>query len=455
MLTKDPLLTYIAGMRFPLRSGKEELKEFLECELDKYNVNLSKLLVSENRTLSGDFYENLESLIIFIRLVSNNIIKVLIEYDKANYLEANKLAIETMNEIASKITFVNMMSSNVYYRIRGVNSKEKQIDRKGLFHVPFHLRKHIDSSRYSLHGMPSLYLGTLPALCWYESRMPKRFRASSFRLCENKKLNLLDLSIFPFTLASAIDLDLVNKKIERMELNESKLLEFLVLLPIRIACSISVEEKGKTFVHEYVFPQLVLSWVRNHSEFDGIRYQSASETVEAHEWNAYNVVLPIKSHNDEGICEELANLFEISEPNYYSIKEFFGNNDSAEKVKDMHNQVYNWYRNEKVYGLFELEQILFSVVTLIDEVISEQHESNLSLIRALDGLYLGFSSYVSDEKSFIDKIEKDNRPSNNISHDEMKKYYKILNDFKVHTLSTYYRAGFLRIYDFDNYKKIV
>jgi hypothetical protein len=85
--------------------------------------------------------------------------------------------------------------------------------------------------------------------------------------------------------------------------------------PLIAACSIKVSNYNDTFKPEYIIPQLLLQWVRNTGDIDGIKYSSThiNKTGLADEGDLYNLVLPVKENKDEGYCNHLVNLFEITE----------------------------------------------------------------------------------------------------------------------------------------------
>lgn len=450
----DIVLKFISEIRFPVSKKDIELKEFLKIELNKYIIDLNYFINSKDKSLSNNFYKKLQVLIPFIESIVERVVSSLEAYDKADYLKANKTVYDILDEIANKIEFVNMRNHYEYYRIRAVRDEKQVVDRKGIFHVPFNLRKYINTSRYSLHGMPSLYLGTASELCWYESGMPKRYRVSKFEPIKGTELKLIDFSIIPFQLASSVDFDIRNKKTDTIALHENKILEFLVMYPLRLASSISVEDRSSTFIHEYVFPQIVLNWVKNRSDYDGIRYQSVSSHKEAHEWNAYNIVLPIKNINSEGYCEELASKFLISEPRYFSIKEFFESDEKLIKVRDMFNTIQVAVEHEKQYYLHDIMKILFSLISILEDIISEKHDNNETLIRALDGLYLGFSNIIKDKKSFIVLMKKNCHIQSEFDELKVENYYKTLNEFRMSVFTGFYRVSFLKMNNYGGMEKL-
>lgn len=90
------------------------------------------------------------------------------------------------------------------YRIVGV-SDNKKYDRTRVFHTPYNLRSKVSTSRYSIAGYPSLYLGTSIDLCREEVRLnpyDKFEIASLFKLdreCYNSgvDINVIELALKP------------------------------------------------------------------------------------------------------------------------------------------------------------------------------------------------------------------------------------------------------------------
>lgn len=56
------------------------------------------------------------------------------------------------------------------YRVR--HQVAPPLTREEMFHVPFELRHKVASQRYSIPGLPSLYLGGSLSACWVEMRQP-------------------------------------------------------------------------------------------------------------------------------------------------------------------------------------------------------------------------------------------------------------------------------------------
>lgn len=452
LLTKDDILKYVSQIKFPMHRQDLEYNEYIFRELDLYIKTMNTINNGDTRGLSVDFYKRLLEYTPIIKKSVEAIKNSLRYYDKSDYLNSHQEIFNVLDIIKAKVKFVDLVNVHEYFRIR-VRNKDAEFDRKGLFHVPFNLRQYVNTSRYSLPGIPSLYLSTRPELCWYECGMPIKYYAGKFKIVDDNKLKLIDFSITPFQLASAIDFDIHNNKVDILPLHEDKLLEFLVMLPFRIASSVSVEDKNVTFIHEYVIPQIVLSWVKNSSDFDGIRYQTVTNHREAYDWNAYNIILPIKSINTDGYCSELAKAFHISEPKFFSIKDFFNNNAKKDKIYEM----YEYIQSELyIYGhseLYEIEKILFSLVSVLDEIITEKSTSNVALIRSLDGLYLAFDNIVTNKEIFRAYLQR-KRHLNDMSDETIDTYYEKFSKFKIDVLIDFYRNSFLRMHEFDNFEML-
>lgn len=94
--------------------------------------------------------------------------------------------------------------------------------------------------------------------------------------------------------------------------------------PLIFLCSIRVRNTQDIFKPEYIIPQLLLQWIRENKELDGIRYWSTH--VEQNPTNFqgefYNIVLPVKENKDTGLCNSLCIKFRATEIVSWQLHEF-------------------------------------------------------------------------------------------------------------------------------------
>lgn len=185
-----------------------------------------------------------------------------------------------------------------FYRIR---KKEENFALSSfeMFHIPFHSRGKVSTQRYSIPGFPSLYLAKTLYVAWEELNRPSLDSFQAVRLASKKTISYLDLTTNDW------GTDNLNKTAYK----------YLMTWPLIAACSIKVKDYIDTFKPEYIIPQLLLQWVRNTGDIDGIKYNSThiDKTELIGKGELYNLVLPVKENKDEGYCNHLMELFEITE----------------------------------------------------------------------------------------------------------------------------------------------
>lgn len=208
------------------------------------------------------------------------------------------------------------------YRVR--KSKEAITSKKDMFHIPFEMNGIVEPYRYSITGVPCLYLGSSPDICVKELSgteidKDEHFYISAFSLngSYNKKIRLLNFGTIPGMFG-----EFIKKTYNNIypDFIYEELRDYLVCWPLIAACSIKVCREEDFFKPEYIIPQLLLQWIRLEGSFDGIQYFSTKleENKYPYDYLAYqNFVFPPKKVRESGICGELASMFEWSEPILY------------------------------------------------------------------------------------------------------------------------------------------
>jgi hypothetical protein len=196
------------------------------------------------------------------------------------------------------------------YRFRKGDFKEKT--RKDIFHTPFQDRHKVKTSRYSIPGLPCLYLGGSLYICWEEMdrinfddvRMA-RFSAEDYLL--NK---VLDLGFRPNHLY-----DIWENNIARSKFKDDFVLSQIIFWPLIASCSIEVRDKDDPFKPEYIIPQLLMQWISENDNIYGIRYFSVRAKGSFDDYQTFlNYVFPVKSFKSKGYCDKLINRFKFTIP---------------------------------------------------------------------------------------------------------------------------------------------
>lgn len=209
------------------------------------------------------------------------------------------------------------LNSSSLFRVR---CNDNQITkRKEMFHIPFEKRHLVKNQRYSIAGIPCLYLGTSLYVCWQEMGKPdfNKLYLSHFKV--NRDNNYGEISVLNF--AYSIE-TLVPGNFEQFFTNKlggndrNKMKAFFAFWPILVACSFNAEFYDARFTVEYVIPNLILQWISKEKRpVSGIKYFS-TETAKLRNTDiGINYVFPPKAEKySEGVCEKLQNIFYWSEP---------------------------------------------------------------------------------------------------------------------------------------------
>ena len=96
-------------------------------------------------------------------------------------------------------------------------------------------------------------------------------------------------------------------------------LKYIYTYPLRAACSVVAEHPGSSFIEEYILPQLLLQWVLNDDDFDGIRYESCSSSDNVKGLEGHNLVLITKDFDTDGYDCKLREIIKLGEPAYFDI----------------------------------------------------------------------------------------------------------------------------------------
>lgn len=200
--------------------------------------------------------------------------------------------------------------SQIWYRVRAVNSDCSVFTDKDLFHVPFELRHKIESSRFGSPGNPKLYLSGSLETALAEIGNPKDYYYAKFRFKDITCFFDLEYPLHP----SPKDWEYYS------------LFAFYRLL---IACMTRVKDDREPYKPEYLIPQLMSKIARYYRNlatpendkypvngFFGIIYMSNKSKCQGPLALSNRNLAVTVSHQEvrSGYDQDLAKKLEITTP---------------------------------------------------------------------------------------------------------------------------------------------
>lgn len=305
-------LSWIKEYRFPLDQGSKTVYECLKDWLDDYNGHIATttFLTAEEKAQIRGFSDNL--------LQSHKL------YIDNRYIDAFNTFNQAMDSVKAYLMTVRIGRKNPYvadavpyYRIIAGNNGFTRLQ---FLHLPCTARYLASSNRFSVPGMPCSYMASMPEVSWYECGMPDSFQMATFMAVKHEKL-LLQLDVNPLTST----VTLLNQFQNNDWSNEVKRIfakKYCFIFPLVAVCSVIAKEKGKAFVEAYIIPQMLMIWVKNSTDYVGVRYYSSSDNELVRDDCGYNIAMPAKHPDANGYCTDLQDIFGIDASNKNEVIEF-------------------------------------------------------------------------------------------------------------------------------------
>ena len=334
----------------PIRWDGLDFSDTLEKLLDIYIEHVKKF-VPQNEM--ADQSSDLSSIIVQIEYIKELLLESVRYYLNGFparafhfFKHAMSILMQTPLEIYQKSVLEQFEDSlynindelNLFRAVKVQDNKPYA--RTRVFHTPYNMRSKVSSSRYSIAGYPSLYLGTSLELCCREigaKHDDNYIIASLFKLdrefkSTNINIRVIELGVKPqdffrnqldernFTGSSRrhISNDLLQN-------NRTKS-AYLLWYPLIAASSFIRVSKKDPFAAEYIIPQMLMQWVRRkmtfvkyphgrHDQLIGIRYFSCA-SASASEMG-FNYVFPTSGKRVSvhmPYCAVLAKAFCLTPP---------------------------------------------------------------------------------------------------------------------------------------------
>lgn len=272
----------------PFHSGEDTYTESLSKVLNEY-VEFVK------QNIKPDSY-----IIRKIDKLNTSILSAISDIKRANSQEAYARICKFIEEEKDNIKLPTYILKSNIPLIRLRYSESDLLYRKDIFHIPNNMRHKVSQQRYSITGVPCLYLSGCAFTAWLELNKPNfsNLWCSGFRAKDEFKV--LDL---------AIRLDSI--------ISEKDNLGKLIFYPLVIATSYTTKHPQSPFREEYIISNILLQSIINCSDLSGIRYFSTkiSNYQPQYAWMASNVVIPacnFEGEYDKNLC--LSFLLTLPQP---------------------------------------------------------------------------------------------------------------------------------------------
>jgi hypothetical protein len=220
----------------------------------------------------------------------------------------------------------------VMYRMRsnfGL-ARAGTLKKKDIFHVPFENRNLVQNQRYSIAGLPCLYLGSSTWICWEELNRPELRQCIYSRFKFAKKTKILDFQLPPANAwkvysnvrAQSLSSDPPPRTAElETRYNEKFVISYILYWPLIAASSIRVDTRKGAFFPQYILPQLLLQWVSKERTVDGIRYFSTRTPAVMNFYVNVNYVFPVRNIKHAGRCSDLREKIHLVTPMLWGMME--------------------------------------------------------------------------------------------------------------------------------------
>lgn len=258
---------------------------------------LRNYVLTETREITSNTGLTEYAVLLKINDTEKKIRQILAAFLRGNQQDALRLT----HDMMKSMKFEKLNSGTPLYKCRE-NSRLYHLSKDEMFHIPYDKRNLVGNQRFSLSGLPCLYLGGSSYICWEE------LGRKDFNTCNYCGFALKeDVNMFDLLLPT--------------EITNSHQIRRIVLT---LSCSL-VANRDHLFKQEYILPQCILHSLinrsyYNHSQFC-VRYYSSHllngdadyfsiDYSNADFLTRYeNYVFPAVSSKTDGYSDELRKLF--------------------------------------------------------------------------------------------------------------------------------------------------
>jgi len=318
------------------RKDGENLYTVLKRRIDKHIENvttLEKHSCYDKEKLLDELKSGSELLLASLELaLRGRLSKAYSKFEKGivSFKPQTDGAIRTISDLAERPSGGERpISPGILYRMRC--SKIGFDDPNELFHIPFEQRHLVGSKRFSIPGVPCLYTAGSSFACWEEMGRPafNELHVCALWKAKQAQIKYLDLRwsqsimALPFKSMRA-DADLDEDEHGKSLLDTIRLLHlahFIKMWPLIALCTVKVKRRNSSFIPEYLVPQMVMEWVGESEDIDGVAYLSThipfAKSKSIVEFSNY--AFPAKKIMETGYCSSLSSKFHQTAPRQWSL----------------------------------------------------------------------------------------------------------------------------------------
>ncbi|MGN1343008.1 MAG: hypothetical protein ACI4U3_00395 [Traorella sp.] len=204
----------------------------------------------------------------------------------------NELAVNT---ITNSKAFPGKKETEIQFFRARLSEDVHAYKAKEMLHLPLSMRGKTGNYRFSIPGIPSLYLGNISYACWIELGCPPEYKLNVSPVVLDGTQKIFNLAV-------------MTRSIEELhESNKSTVQCWLKLLILMIATSYTVKESNRIFKSEYIVSQSIMLACKELG-YDGVAYFSKRVSDEMFAYAAINLALfapyrPYKKYST--ICEHI------------------------------------------------------------------------------------------------------------------------------------------------------
>ena len=159
-------------------------------------------------------------------------------------------------------------------------------NKQDMFHVPFNMRGKVETTRFSIPGLPCLYLSNTSYGCWVELGKPQDDKLSVSPVVVDNEVKVLNLAVSIFDIFEFVDLKICDSDDDW----NKKFCEYSKLMVLMIASSFVVLEKDRKFKSEYIISQMVMLAIKDNG-YDGVVYYSKKTASDLYSRVSVNLAL--------------------------------------------------------------------------------------------------------------------------------------------------------------------